>query len=172
MPKARGTTHQPGISAAALLAEAKAEAKADEARIARATKRKNSEFVADLIVRGGFYPVSGALAGHFFGIISPFNGAVFGAASSLASPFVEKGIHYFFFGHSDSVKVVQFIGTHFLSIVAGIALVTYGLGPSLSMVHAIDLTCTILLTSVITSLVLGHIVQYIEHAEKSWYERW
>ena len=90
-----------------------------------------------------------ALAG--FQIISPIGGAVFGTAILPASYFGEKGLNKFF-GKSASKKMIKCIGNLFLSTVAGTALVNYGFGVSLSMVHAVSLTGAIVITSGITSL--------------------
>ena len=113
--------------------------------------------LVELILIGGVSTASGALAGHLFQLISPvggavFGGAIFGAGRSLS--FVENRLHNFFW-HSEFEKVVKVIVKCFLSIVAGIALVNYGLGVSLSMVNAVSLTGTTVLISVITASVLN-----------------
>ena len=117
---------------------------------------QNSKFVADLLLTGGVGATSGALAGHLFQIISPVGGAVFGATIFSASPFVANGLNKFV-GDSESEKVVKFIGTHFLNIVAGIAAVNYGLGLSLSIVNAVYLTGTTGLMAFTTGFVLSRI---------------
>ena len=120
----------------------------------------NKQFVADLLLRG-LFPTSGALAGHFFQIISPVGGAVFGSAVFFSVPFVGRGIDEFF-GDSTPERIVKCIGALFLSAVAGTALVTYGLGISLSMVNAVYLTGAIVITSGITAFVLDSILDSIQ----------
>ena len=115
---------------------------------------QNNTFVEKLLVSGGLGATSGALAGHFFQIISPVGGAVFGAAFFFAADFVAKELNKFL-GNSKREEVVGAIGSLFLSAVTGTALVNYGLGLSLSMVNAIHLTGTTLLMAFTTAFVLG-----------------
>lgn len=121
---------------------------------------ESPKLIADLIIVGSFYAATGALAGHFFSIITPAGGAAFGAAAGFSSLFIGQWLDGIF-GTSTSEKIVKFMGTFVGKVLVGVG-VTLAIGVPLTMMNGVYLSLLMIPTQIITGIAFSCLAKIAE----------